>query len=274
MERTDHVEAVLNYLEDRTQKPVTYTYRPPEGVQARTGRYTKFTVPIYDARPILDQLSLDRQGVVLVRDETAVSNFYDHAEVRATYYPEVERLVKRVTGAARVLVFDHNVRSRPRAKQGESGIQEPVKVVHNDYTVKSGPQRVRDLLPEEADALLKNRFAVINVWRPIRGPVQDTPLAVCDAQSIAREDFVIHDLIYRDRKGEVYSIAYNPAHRWYYFPQMQRSEVMLIKCYDSDERRARFTAHCAFEDPGSPPDAAPRESIEVRTLAFFAPTAG
>lgn len=274
MEPTDHVDAVLNYLEDRTEKPVTYTYRPPEGVQARTGRYTKFTVPIYDARPILDQLSLDRQGVVLVRDETAVSNFYDHAEVRATYYPEVERLVKRVTGAARVLVFDHNLRSRPRAKQGERGIQEPVKVVHNDYTVKSGPQRVRDLLPEEADALVKNRFAVINVWRPIRGPVQDTPLAVCDAQSIAREDFVIHDLIYRDRKGEVYSIAYNPAHRWYYFPQMQRNEVMLIKCYDSDERRARFTAHCAFEDPSSPPDAAARESIEVRTLAFFAPTAG
>ena len=271
MERTDHVDAVLNYLEDRTQKPVTYTYRPPEGVAPRSGRYAKFTMPIHDARPILGELSLDRQGVVLVRDETAVSNFYDDSEVRAAYYPEVERLVKRVTGAARVLVFDYNVRCRPRAEQGERGIQGPVKVVHNDYTVKSGPRRVRDLLPNEADSLLQNRFAVINVWRPIRGPVQDTPLAVCDARSIAREDFVIHDLIYRDRRGEVYAIAYKREHRGYYFPKMQRDEVMLIKCYDSDEHRARFTAHCAFEDPGSPADAAPRESIEVRTLAFFAP---
>jgi hypothetical protein len=168
-----------------------------------------------------------------------------------------------------VLVFDHNLRCRERAKQGERGIQEPVKVVHNDYTVRSGPQRVRDLLPDESDALLKNRFAVINVWRPIRGPVLDTPLAVCDAQTIARDDFVIHDLIYRDRQGEVYSVAYNPAHRWYFFPKMQPDEVMLIKCYDSDERRARFTAHCAFEDPNCPPGAPTRESIEVRTLAFF-----
>src|SRR5690242_19198669 len=209
MELTNHVDGVLNYLEDRAQKPVTYTYRPPDGVEPRSGRYIKVTVPIHDARPLANELSLDRQGVALVRDETAVGNFYDGAQVRAVYYPEVERLVKRVTGAARVLVFDYNLRCRARAKQGERGIQEPVKVVHNDYTLKSGPQRVRDLLPNEADALLKKRFAVINVWRPIRGPVKDTPLAVCDAQSIAREDFVIHDLIYRDRKGEVYSIAFN-----------------------------------------------------------------
>jgi hypothetical protein len=267
----ESVNASLNYLEDRAQKPTTYTYRPPEGTPARTGNYAKFPVSIRDARAIAAQLSLDREGFILVNQESKVSNFYDSDEVRATYYPEVERLVKEATGAVKVLVFDHNVRCRPMAKAGERGVQEPVKVAHNDYTVKSGPQRVRDLLPDEADALLKNRFAVINVWRPIRGPVEESPLAVCDAGSIAAKDLVIHNLIYRDRVGEVYSLAFNPEHRWFYFPQMRKNEVMLLKCYDSDEQRARFTAHSAFDDPGSPANAPPRESIEVRTLGFFPP---
>jgi hypothetical protein len=265
------VNAAMNYLEDQAQKPVTYTYHPPEGVPARSGRYAKFTVPIHDARAMIAQLSLDKEGVILTRQDSRVGNFYDSDEVRAIYYPEVEQMVKELTGAAKVHVFDHNVRCKTMAKAGEKGVQEPVKVAHNDYTVKSGPQRVRDLLPDEADALLKNRFAVINVWRPIRGPVQENPLAVCDAQTIAQNDLVIHNLIYRDRTGEVYSLAYNPAHRWFYFPHMEKNEVMLLKCYDSDAQRARFTAHSSFDDPTSPPDAAPRESIEVRTLVFFPP---
>ncbi|HZC45106.1 MAG TPA: CmcJ/NvfI family oxidoreductase [Candidatus Acidoferrum sp.] len=270
---SDHVSGVLNYLPDKNQHPVTYTYQPPEGTPAQTGAYEKFTVSIHNARAINNELSLDRQGFAITRQNTAVENFYDPEEVRRVYYPEVERLVREFTGAVKVHVFDHNVRSRPMAKRRENGAQEPVKVAHNDYTLKSGPQRVRDLLPDQADALLENRFAVINVWRPIRGPVQESPLAVCDAQSMMQEDFVKHVLKYRDRDGEVYSVAYNPNHRWYYVPNQQKEEVLLLKCYDSDGRRSRFTAHSAFEDPTSPPDAAPRESVEVRTLVFFAPEA-
>ncbi len=266
-----HVDAVLNYLADRSDTPVTYTYQPPPGVAARSGNYRKYSVAIHDARAVLSDLSLDRQGFAVAHQETAVANFYDEKEVRAVYYPEVERLVKEFTGAVKVHVFDHNVRCRPMAKRRENGAQEPVKVAHNDYTPKSGPQRVRDLLPNEAEALLRNRFAVINVWRPIAGPVQESPLAVCDAQSMAQQDFVKHVLRYRDRDGEVYSVAYNPNHRWYYIPNQKKEEVLLLKCYDSDEHRSRFTAHSAFEDPTSPHDAAPRESIEVRTLVFFAP---
>jgi len=267
----DHVDGVLNYLADRNDQPVTYTYQPPPGVAARSGNYRKYSVAIHDARALLSDLSLDRQGFAVAHQETAVANFYDEKEVRAVYYPEVERLVKEFTGAVNVHVFDHNVRCRPMAKRRENGAQEPVKVAHNDYTPKSGPQRVRDLLPNEAEALLRNRFAVINVWRPIAGPVQESPLAVCDAQSMAQQDFVKHVLRYRDREGEVYSVAYNPNHRWYYIPNQKKEEVLLLKCYDSDEHRSRFTAHSAFEDPTSPHDAAPRESIEVRTLVFFAP---
>jgi hypothetical protein len=269
----DYVSGVLNYLADRDQHPVSYNFKPPPGVPARTGTYAKFTVPIHSARAIVRELSLDRQGFAVTHQNTAVANFYDPDEVRRVYYPEVERMVREFTGAVKVHVFDHNVRSRPMAKRRENGAQEPVKVAHNDYTLKSGPQRVRDLMGNEAEALLKNRFAVINVWRPTRGPVKESPLAVCDARSMVQDDFVKHVLKYRDRDGEVYSVAYNPNHRWYYVPNQQREEVLLLKCYDSDGRRARFTAHSAFEDPTSPPDAPARESVEVRTLVFFAPAA-
>jgi hypothetical protein len=119
---------------------------------------------------------------------------------------------------------------------------------------------------------LKNRFAEINVWRPITGPVQQWPLALCDSRTIAPEDLVATEQRYRDRNGEIYSITYNPAHRWSYFPQMRRDEAVMIKGYDSAaDGRARFTAHTAFADPTSPPDAPARESIEVRALVFFAP---
>ncbi len=274
-EGLDYVEAPMNYLADMAEKPASYMYKPPPGTPQRTWRHARHTMPIHDGRAIVNELSLDKQGFVLKRHETAVSNLYDEKEVRAVYYPEVERLVKEATGAVKVLVFDHNVRCGPMSERGENGAREPVKFAHNDYTVKSGPQRVRDLLPaDEAEARLKNRFALINVWRPIRGPVQEAPLAVCDARSIAQQDLVATDLRYRDRTGEVYSASFNPNHRWYYFPKMEKNEAVLLKCFDSmADGRARFSAHTAFDDPTSPPDAAPRESIEARTIAFFAPEA-
>src|SRR5581483_4399514 len=147
----------------------------------------------------------------------------------------------------------------------------PVRYAHNDYTERSGPQRVRDLFPDEADGLLRSRFAVINVWKPIARRVEESPLAVCDARTIRPDDLVATDLRYRDRTGEIYSLRFTPAHRWSYFSHMRADEALLLKCFDSDARRARFTAHTAFDDPTSPPDAPARASIEVRTLAFFAP---
>ncbi|HXG18655.1 MAG TPA: CmcJ/NvfI family oxidoreductase [Methylomirabilota bacterium] len=272
-ENLAHVNAQLNYLADMDEKPRTYMYKPPEGVPERTGRVEPRPMPVYDGRSILDELSLDKNGFMLMRHETKVTNFYDEQEVKRVYYPEVEQLLKDLTGAVKVLVFDHNVRCRTRAKQGEPGVREPVRVMHNDYTLKSGPQRVRDLLPpDEAEMRLQHRFAFINVWRPITGPVLEAPLAVCDGRSIAQKDFVPTDLIYRDRLGEVYMAAFNPAHRWFYFPRMQPNEALLLKCYDSmDDGRARYTAHGAFDDPTAPPDAPARESVEVRTIVFFAP---
>jgi hypothetical protein len=265
------VEAILNYIAASDEKPVYYAYEPPPGTPRTTGKFFAHVVPIRNARESGEDLSLDRQGFQLVRQQTSVVDFYDQDEVRRVYYPEVENLLKAATGAEKVVIFDHQVRNIELAQRGEKNAREYGKAVHNDYTAKSGPRRVRDHLPpEEANERLQQRFAEINVWRPIRGPVQSTPLALCDARSIEAKDFVPSDLIYRDKVGETYRFLHNPNHRWFYFPRLQKDEVILLKCYDSSEDgRARFTAHSAFEDPTSPPDAAPRESIEVRALVFW-----
>jgi hypothetical protein len=179
--------------------------------------------------------------------------------------------VKEQLGAAAVEIFDHTLRSGDEAVRTARQLREPVQVVHNDYTDWSGPQRVRDLHPpEEAEDLLSRRVCVVQVWRPIRKPIEADPLAICDAQSLAPADLIPAERRHPDRIGEIYHIAYNPDHRWYYFPRMQRDEAIVFKCYDSmTDGRARFTAHGSFTDPSTPPDAGPRESIEMRTLVYF-----
>jgi hypothetical protein len=233
---------------------------------ARGGRRL---MPVHDARPLIESLSLDVEGFLLKRCGTAVSNFYNPEQVRSFYYPEVEQTVKEATGAVRVVAFEHDVRCAPKARQGIGGARAPVKVVHDDYTQKSSPDRVRLYLPEEATRLLQSRYEVINVWRPIHGPVQESPIAVCEAGSIRQEDVIPTE---EGVKHEVYLFNFNSRHRWFYFPQMESDEVLLFKCFDSlDDGRAHLTAHTAFDDPTTAPDARPRESIEVRTIAFFAP---
>jgi hypothetical protein len=263
------VESTLNYLAPMADRPYYYLYEPPAGTPWRNTSGDRRRVAIEDAREISPRLSLDEQGFALVGHATAIDDLYDPEAVRGGYYHEVEALVERVTGASRVLAFDHNVRASTKSDPAQSLAKEPVRFAHNDYTERSGPQRVRDLAGAEAEALLGRRFAVINVWKPLRGPVETAPLAVCDARSIRLEDLVPTDLLYPDRTGEVYSLTFHPGHRWFYFPRMRSDEVMMLKCYDSDRSLARFTAHSSFDDPTSPPDAPPRQSIEVRTLAFF-----
>ena len=265
------VEALLSYMVDTGVKPVNETKGPGGLTRIHTGKLEEHAVTIRDGRALKSEFGLEKHGFEFIDHETAAKNFFDVDELKAVYYPEIEQLVKQHTGAARVLIFDHTLRSGDENTRQAKLIREPVKSVHNDYTEDSGPQRVRDLLPEEADELLAHRFAVINVWKPIHVPVFQAPLAVCDAQSIAAEDMIETDLRYPDRTGEIYSFSYSPLHRWLYFPDMHPEETLLIKCYDSEEGRARFTAHSAIDDPGTPEGALPRQSIEVRTFAFFGP---
>ena len=221
---------------------------------------------IEDARGREAEFTLDRNGFALVRAPTAVRDFYSPEEVKDVYYPEVERLVRDTLGARRVVIFDHTVRNaaRPDAR-------EPSRRVHNDHTVNSAPRRVRDHLGADADELLKHRFGIVNVWRPIRGPVLDSPLALCDARTFTDADLIPSDLVYPHVRGETSSVEYKPEHRWYYFSRMQPDEAVLIRVHDSaDDGRARLSFHTSFENPLAP-DAPPRESIEVRCLVFFPP---
>ncbi|MGH7030614.1 MAG: CmcJ/NvfI family oxidoreductase, partial [Stellaceae bacterium] len=191
------VVAPLNFLAPMAEKPVAYNYEPPPGTPARTGRNVEHRVTIRDARPMIGRLSLDREGFVLLHHQTTVTNFYDEEQITRVYYPECERVMKEATGASRVVAFDHIVRNAAISATDKT-IKIPAKRVHNDYTAWSSPQRVRDLMGDEAEELLKHRFAINNLWRPIRGPVLESPLTLCDAQSLEQQDLIGSDLKYPD----------------------------------------------------------------------------
>jgi hypothetical protein len=262
------IEATLNYIQDNGEKLFTYT-GGPGSLDVRTGGTPDPRQAVIRNGRDRDFV-LDRDGFRFVRHDTKVGDFFDEEEVRSLYYREMVDLVKQESGAARVVVFDHTLRTADDELREARKIREVVRRVHNDYTEWSGPQRVRDILPDEADDLLRRRFAIIQVWRPIRHPVESFPLAICDARTVSPDDFVIAERRYPDRIGQTYAITYNPGHAWYWFPRMRRDEALVFKVYDSlKDGRARWTAHTAFEDPTSPPNARPRESIEIRTLAFF-----
>jgi hypothetical protein len=266
------VEADFNYILPGAEKPFVYMYDPPPDVPARTGRLERRPRTVADARPLAAQLSLDGEGFCLRNHRTAVRDFLDEAEVTSVYYGEIARLAQAATGAARVWVFDHTLRASTPDDAGFGPIRTPVRIAHCDYTICSGSQRVRDLLPpDEAARVLAHRFAIINIWQPLKGPVQEAPLAVCDARTVAPQDLIGTDMKYPDRTGETYALAFNAAHRWYFIPHMRPDEATLIKTYDSaTDGRARFTPHSAFDDPTTPPDAPRRESIETRMLLSFA----
>jgi hypothetical protein len=265
------IEATLNYFIDTGAMPVSLV-GAPGGTDTRVGggQSDPRRVALRNGRLLANSFTLERSGFRFVHHDTKVADFYDADEIRRVYYPEMEALVKAESGASRVVVFDHTLRTPDQELREAAKIREVVRRVHNDYTEWSAPQRVRNLLPDEAEELLQRRFAIIQVWRPIRRPVECWPLAIADAQSLSPDDMVVTERRYQDRIGQTSAIKYNPAHRWYWFPQMRPDEALVFKVYDSiKDGGARFTAHTAFDDPTTTPRARPRESIEIRTLAFF-----
>ena len=269
---TAGVTAELTYAVDTGEKPVNETFGPGNIRRRNSGAKEQRSVFIRDGRPLAGEFALDRNGFAFVAHPTAVADFFDADELKRVYYPEIERLVRSVSGATRVVVFDHTLRSGDEAEREARLVREPVLSVHNDYTEWSGPQRLREVLPDEAGALLAHRFAIIQVWRAINRPIRANPLAIADSRSLAPADLIAAERRYPHRVGETYQVRHNPAHRWFYFPEMRRDEALVFKVYDSArDGRARFTAHTSFVDPTTPPDAPPRQSIEARTFAFFGP---
>ena len=267
---TPTIDAVFTYAVDTGEKIVNETMGDGDMGRRRTGVVEDKTMTVRDGRALRDTFDLETHGFEFVDHPTQMNDFFDDAELKSVYYKEAGQLLKARTGANRVHVFDHTLRSGDEDERNAKSVREPVTRVHYDYTEWSGPNRVSDLLPDEADDLLKRRFAIVQVWRAIRNPIESHPLGIVDARCLDERDLIISERRYPDRIGQTYQIAYNPEHEWYYFPLMTRDEALVFKVFDSaTDGRARFTAHSAFEDPTSLPNAAPRESIDMRAIAFF-----
>lgn len=267
-----YVHAVVNYTRKTGVRPVNYTFDPPPGVLRNSGEVEPHVVRIRNARQARG-LALDVSGFEMIRHGSSLTewnSFTDADRVKTIDYPEVEAALKSHTGADKVLIFDHTLRDST-AEPGRTALREPVRRVHDDQTLESAPRRVARHLPhEEAEWRLKQRFAIVNFWRPIGDRVRLAPLAVCDARTIDPPDLIASDLVYPDWTGETYAVAYNPQHVWFWYPYQQPSEATLLKIYDSaTDGRARLTAHTAFDDPLSDPGAPPRRSIEIRAILFW-----
>lgn len=272
------LEADIAYLVHNGERARHRIFPPSSGrgIERPPQAYTR--MPVHDARRLDPPPGVDDAGFAIVAHRSAVTDFYADDEVRGEAYAEARALLQDCLGADAVMVFDHNQRSAARARAGQPGVRTPVDAAHNDYTPSSGPRRAREILEDAGRTdLLGARLALINVWRPIIGPAQDVPLAICDARSAAPADFVETDILHFGEDdletprhtGQIYSVRHNPEHRWYYVPDMQPDEVLLLKNWDSDPHRAAYTAHTGFRNPRAPDTTVPRESIELRTLVAW-----
>jgi len=262
------VHTSLNYLSsDTVGVPYNYVDSPPAGVPRTNILEDTREVVVHDARGKEDTIGLDKTGFQFIKHVSKEKDFLDEEKIKGQYYKEVEDLLKKETGAKRVFIFDHTIRRNYDSSTPTS--RGPVKRVHIDQTYAASVERVRLHLGDEAERLLKSRVRLINVWRPIANPVAHNPLAVANFFSLDQEkDLVSTRHIYPQREGATFSVRYNPKHEWYYLADQTPEEVTLIKCYDSDEDRARLTPHSAFSDSTSPASAPDRQSIEVRALVF------
>ena len=267
----DTIRAQMNYIVDTGVPPVRYIDWPEMAHKEIPPQYREHEVAIRNGRPIRDSFKLDTHGFVFADHHTRMKDFTDEAERKRVYDTEVAELIKKHSGCSDVVVFDHTIRVGDESVQQNTGARPPVKGVHNDYTEASAPNRLREIVGDaEAERRFKKRWAIIQVWRPIRGTVMIDPLGICDGRSIPQKGFILVQRRYKYRTGEVYHIAHSPEHVWYYFPRMERHEALVFKVFDTDASVAtRFTAHSAFDDPNTPPNAPPRESIETRTFAFW-----
>ena len=314
---------LLNYLEDSVQSSLyrngeVLTRRDPDGSDASTEGVLRENreVSIHDGRRFNEgerRTARTNGFELLTRPLSGDIDFLDQNQVVNNYYGQCAEIVQEYTGA-HAFAFDHNIRSAVGKKsqqriEGGQQVQGPARIVHGDYTLTSGPQRLRDLAkpptgndtlrtilgegqsligPKIVEQALDDggRFSIINVWRNIaKEPVATYPLALCDGQSVHPEDLVVFEIHYQDRIGENYFAKYSPRHQWFCYPGMTGDEALLIKQWDSAGKLAcsqgaegdssdpqspcTFSFHTAFDDPSAPPDAPDRWSIEVRCIVLY-----
>lgn len=274
--QSSSVPAKLNYTKDLGPKLTElYFYESPSAKDIHEPGDDECEVQIHSGWSRVKDFSIDKEGFELQPFATEFENWEEDQDVRTNFYPEVVEFLKKTIGAKRVLVFDHTIRTKANeakklTQETNTSQRAPVMLVHCDYTAESGPLRVRQLLESEAEDLLSRRVAFINVWKPVHNEVQERPLAMLDVTSTEPNDYFKLYLRYRERTGENYVLRHSPRHKWWYMPYMTPEQVLLLKTYDSEtDGRARFVGHTAFDDPTTKPDALTRESVEIRTIAFF-----
>ncbi|KIJ45782.1 hypothetical protein M422DRAFT_250573 [Sphaerobolus stellatus SS14] len=273
MATADIIVPTINYSSypaDGT-KPFSGSRVDPDG---KTTNITSrpFEIQVENIRGKEDQYDLDTSGFKYIKHKSALTKFTDDEEIQRIYYPETIEVLKKYTGANRVIIFDHTIRRHRPGGEDSPGNRQPALRAHVDQTPEAATNRVRRHAPELAGELLKHRYQIINLWRPISHPAFESPLAVCDYRSIDWDkDLTRTTLRYPDRDGETFTVNYNPNQKWKYLRGMTPEEALLIKCSDSitDGSVARLTPHTAFVDPTTPKDAPLRESIELRTLVFY-----
>ena len=253
-------------------EPYNYVEKAPEGEPQSNYGIEDKKVTVTDIRGHEDEYTLDKDAFQAIQsipysvlDDKTYSDD-DHEFFEKNYYPEVERvLLDNVPGSNRVVIFDHTIRrSKPDAHR------RPVTRTHIDQTTRAAAERVRRHILDqgEAERLLAGRYRIINVWRPLNGPVESLSLGFASANSVRDEDLVGVQHRYPDRTGETAGVKYNPEQKWRYWSGMRNDERLLLKCSDSKEVEGRRVPHSAFADPRSPPNAKGRDSIEVRALVF------
>lgn len=260
------VSAKLSFYKAPEDGSPPHNYvEPLPGVPQRNWGDDWEEVKLEDLRGQEQKFDLDHNAFDTYQNiKSAEADFKDDSQIRSVYYPEVEKLLlDNVSGAQRVILFDHTIR-RP------TGNRNPVQRVHVDQTPMSAEERVRLHAPEDAERLLQGRYRIINVWRPLNGPVMGFSLAVADSQSVRDEDLVPIEHRYPNRNGQTAAVRYHPGQKWYYWSGMKNEDRLLLKCFDSDENVGQYgrVPHTAFVDPRTPEGAVGRESIEVRALVF------
>jgi hypothetical protein len=257
--------AAVHYVSPSRQPLYCYDSAPSNGLPESNVTFEEHLIHISDARGIDRPLALNSDGAALISQRSRVTSFDDERAVRDHYYAEAADIIRSVTGADDVVVFDHNIR---RGGTASSGGRRPVYHAHADFTAASALRRAAQVMGPKAQSA--RRLVSINLWRPIAEPVRDSPLAICASTSVTPEDLVPAELRYEHRTGEIYYLGYNPRHRWLYAPEMRMSEFWLFKNSDSSVAcPARVTPHSAFIDAAAPSSIPPRESIEVRAFALF-----
>ena len=270
------ITARVEYLAERVENPVYYASSAGRNAAHQIDQtMNRVDIEVGDARERDDddaprEFGMHPSGFDLFEFPTEVDSFLDKNQIESIYEAEVEAFLKSVTGCERVHIFDHTVRASDPGLREIKNIREPAFLVHNDYTASSGFVCLEENLGDDAERLAQGRFQIINVWRPLVDPVEDYPLALCDARSLDPADLI--DTIRKapNHVGQIQLAVHGSGQRWYYYPEMRPPEVLMFKTFDSRDGGVHpCSIHSAIQLPQAPTNATPRESVETRAFVFY-----